>query len=56
MYKEDLLNVRAGQCGQCGLRMFFWGKGQVTPDLSKLWSTSRGRAGGSDCSEYDAPV
>ena len=25
MHKEDIREVRAGQCGSCGLRMFFWG-------------------------------
>jgi hypothetical protein len=25
MGKKDVSKVRAGQCGSCGLRMFFWG-------------------------------
>jgi hypothetical protein len=26
MGMEDIRKLRAGQCGSCGLRMFFWGK------------------------------
>jgi hypothetical protein len=38
MHKEDFSKVQVGQCGSCGLRMFFWG-----PDGARVTCVGCGR-------------